>query len=571
MIRRVRIQHLGVIEDAILDLAPGLNVITGETGAGKTMVVSGLGLIFGARADAGTVRSGADRAVVEGEVDLAAGHPALVRAEGAGADVDDALILVRTVSAEGRSRAHVGGRAAPVGLLAELAEGLIAVHGQADQWRLRQPEQHRALLDGFAARDPAAHVTFASYREAYRRWRELAAELDGIRGERVERTRRAEMLRSALEEIEQVAPTAGEEDDLVAEERRLANVEHLLTVSTTATTSLVGGDLAEAPTGGNDLDGANALDLVGTAVRALHDGAQDDPELTGLAQRAQEITYLLAELGSDLGRYTAQLDLDPARLAWVQDRRAELGRLLRKYGASTAEVLAWAQSSAAELVSLDVSAERIEELAERVAAADAEVDRLGAQVREIRHAAATELSAKVTAELAHLAMGAAAVEVAVTEVPRGPDGADQVEIRLAANPGAPARSVTRAASGGELSRVMLALELVSSDSAVPTFVFDEVDAGVGGAAALDLGARLARVAEHSQVIVVTHLAQVAAFADQHLVVHKSTDGAVTSSGVRVVSGPDRVAEIARMLGGVSDSAAALRHAEELLAAHVPQR
>lgn len=561
MLSRIRIQRLGVIEDAELELAPGLNVITGETGAGKTMVVQGLGLLLGARADSGLVRAGAGTAVVEGEAQLPSGHPAMQRAEAAGADTEDGLILVRTVTAEGRSRAHVGGRTAPVGVLTEIGEHLVAVHGQADQWRLRQPEQHRLLLDQFGGEQLAAALT--AYQESYDAWQQARATLASLQGDTSERLRRAEMLRTALAEIEAVDPQEGEEDALAAEEERLAHVDGLLR----------GAEEAHALISGTDEtveDQRPVVELLGAAAQALAQVSEHDPELAELAGRVQELGYLASDLGADLASYAAGLDVDPQRLAEVQQRRATVTGLLRRYGQSSAEVLAWARQAAAELVELDVSDERIATLTEEVTRLEQETLARGAELCRLRQAAAEQLQERVGEELAHLAMGNARVVVAVT--PGGQPrrhGLDDVDIQLAANPGAPPRTVTRAASGGELSRVMLALEVVCADGEVPTYVFDEVDAGVGGAAALDLGARLARLARHAQVIVVTHLGQVAAFADRHLVVRKATDGAVTASGVHEVTGEERLAELARMLGGVSDSEAALQHAAELLEQHVP--
>lgn len=575
MLSRIRIQRLGVIEDAELELAPGLNVITGETGAGKTMVVSGLGLLLGERADSGMVRSGATTAVVEGEVELPAGHPALERAENAGGEVDDGLILVRTVSAEGRSRAHVGGRSAPVGVLTELGRLLVAVHGQADQWRLRKPEQHRVLLDTFGGDSVAA--ARAAYVRVYDEWLGAQETLALLRSAGAERTREAEMLRTALGEIEAVAPQPGEEDELRIEEERLGHADGLRRAA----------EEAYAVVAGEDTEGYTPVaDLLGTVTPTLTQSGEHDPALAELARRAVELGYLASDLASDLASYASSVETDPQRLAVVQERRSALTGLVRRYGTNTHEVLAWAKESAARLIELDSSDEQIMELTERVDRLREELVLRGTELTVLRTRAAEELGSRVTEELTHLAMGSAQVEVAVgsTEDDAGlpvpghdspvrarRHGLDDVEIRLAANPGAPPRTVTKAASGGELSRVMLALEVVSAQGDVPTYVFDEVDAGVGGAAALDLGARLAALAQHAQVIVVTHLGQVAAFADQHLVVHKSSDGHVTSSGVQAVQGQERVAEIARMLGGVSDSRAALDHAAELLEEHAPQR
>lgn len=577
MLTRLRIQRLGVIEDAELELSPGLNVITGETGAGKTMVVSGLGLLLGARADSGLVRAGASSTVVEGEVEVPEGHPAARRVAAAGGDTEDTLILVRTVSAEGRSRAHVGGRAAPVGVLTEVGEHLTAVHGQADQWRLRAPDQHRVLLDAFGGPDLVG--AREAYAEAHRSWIRARDELARLRQAGAERTLRADLLRTALEEIEAVAPQEGEEDALLVEEQRLGHAEGLRQAAETAHHVLSGEDEAAA------VDLHPVTELLNTARQALAPVVEHDPALADLATRLDELAYLAADLGGDLAAYSSGIDVDPTRLALVQERRSVLSGLLRKYGETSAAVLEWSGRASAELAELDGSDERIAALTEEVEHLTESVASRGMALTAARRSAAAALESRVEEELSHLAMGGARVhiEVAHRDDPEGlplpgggrvrarTHGLDDVEIMLAANAGAPPRTVTRAASGGELSRVMLALEVVSAQGDVPTYVFDEVDAGVGGAAALDLGARLAALARTAQVIVVTHLGQVAAFADRHHVVHKSSDGAITASDVRAVEGEDRVAEIARMLGGVTDSRAALDHARELLEEHAPGR
>lgn len=574
MLREIRIQNLGVIDDAVLELSPGLNVVTGETGAGKTMVVSGLGLLLGARGDAGLVRSGAGTAVIEGIVEVGPGHPAAVRAADAGAEVDDELILARTVSDQGRSRAHLGGRSAPVGALAEVGRLLVAVHGQADQWRLRQPDEHRVVLDRFAGAPVEAPL--GRYQTRYDELAALRAEAIRLRRLARDRAREVDLLRAGLEEIEAVDPRSGEDVDLRAEEQRLSHADGLRVGAQEAHALLVGGD--DPTDGGPGGASAAVVDLVDRARAALAPVLDHDAALGGLDERLRELSYLASDVGSDLAAYQTDVEVDPQRLAWVQERRAAIAVLQRKYGDTADDVLAWAKASAATLDELETADERLETIEARVqdvtAALAAEAETLSAARAE----ASGHLSDRVTKELGHLAMGRAAVRVRVGQheqadglsladgrrVRCSRTGVDDVEILLAANPGSPARSVAKAASGGELSRVMLALEVVTAGGDVPTFVFDEVDAGVGGAAALDVGARLAALSRSAQVIVVTHLAQVAAHADRHLVVRKTDDGHVTASGVSAVDGEDRARELARMMGGVTDSSVALEHARELL-------
>jgi DNA repair protein RecN (Recombination protein N) len=579
MLREIRIQNLGVIDDAVLELSAGLNVVTGETGAGKTMVVSGLGLLLGARADAALVRTGANTAVVEGVIDVGPEHLASLRVIEAGGDVQDGLILVRTVSAGGRSKAHVGGRTVPVSVLGELGELLVAVHGQSDQWRLRQPEQHCIVLDRFAG--GSVSEPLQRYVALYDDFHQIGAELLHLRGLARDRAREIDVLRTGLEEIEAIDPAPGEDLELRAEDVRLAHADGLR-ASAGQAHALLTGDPESAYSGAGGPDGADSdvAGQLGSARAALAPMTGHDQALADLDRRLQELGYLAADLGTDLAAYLSGVDVDPARLAWVQDRRAELARLQRKYGDTADDILLWAKESAARLTELEGADDRADELEVRLDSLRGELSDCAGELSEARQRAATDFGTRVTTELSHLAMGKAVVQVALGRRPdeeglslgEGAEpvrfsrhGVDDVEILLAASPGAPARSVAKGASGGELSRVMLALEVVTGSGDVPTFVFDEVDAGVGGKAALDVGARLAALATSAQVIVVTHLAQVAAYADRHLVVRRTDDGHITASGVVAVSGQERLRELARMMAGVEDSEVAIEHARELLA------
>ncbi len=562
MVDEVRIQGLGVIDEAVLDLSPGFNVVTGETGAGKTMVVTSLGLLFGGRADPQRVRPGAGRATVEGRLVVDPGGRVVERVEEAGGELDEgALIVTRSVSAEGRSRAFLGGRSVPVSVLINLADDLVAVHGQADQQRLLQAGRQRAALDRYAG--GALTKPMRAYTKAYQRHRQVTALLEELTTRARERAQEADMLRFGLEEIEKVDPKDGEDADLAAEEERLGHADALRGAADTAHEALLG-DPAAA------FEAANVTSLLGQARNALDAVRDHDPELAALADRLAEAGYLVTDVGTDLASYAESVDADPARLAAVQERRAELTALVRKYGGAegtAAAVLEWARTAAARLTELEGDDDRIEELR----AEHAELtERLAAEAGEltaVRARAAERFSGAVTEELTALAMPHARVSVTVTPTEEyGPHGVDEVEVRLAPHPGSPPLPLHKGASGGELSRVMLAIEVVFAGAdPVPTFVFDEVDAGVGGKAAVEIGRRLARLARNAQVIVVTHLPQVAAFADQHLVVEKSDDGTVTSSGVTALDREGRVRELSRMLAGLEDSELGRAHAEELLA------
>ncbi|MYT29694.1 MULTISPECIES: DNA repair protein RecN [unclassified Streptomyces] len=571
----MRIRSLGVIDDAVVELSPGFTAVTGETGAGKTMVVTSLGLLLGGRADPALVRIGARAAVVEGRIVLNSASPAAVRAEEAGAELDEgALLISRTVSAEGRSRAHVGGRSVPVGVLGDLADDLVAVHGQTDQQGLLRPARQRQALDRYAG--DAVAVPLAKYTAAYRRLRTVAAELDELTTRARERAQEADLLRFGLDEIAATEPLPGEDTELAAEAERLGHAEALASAAT-----LAHGALAGNP---EDPEGVDATTLVAGAHRALEAVRGHDEELAALADRLGELGILMADVATELASYADGLDADPLRLAAVEERRAALNHLTRKYGEDITAVLAWSEQSAARLAELDGDDDRITELAAEHTALRAELGELAQQLTDARTASAERFAAAVTAELGELAMPHARVSVALHQselsgdaaetdgievngrtVAYGPAGADEVEILLAPHPGAPPRPIAKGASGGELSRVMLAVEVVFAGSdPVPTYLFDEVDAGVGGKAAVEVGRRLARLAKSAQVVVVTHLPQVAAFADRQLLVEKTNDGSVTRSGVTVLEGEDRIRELSRMLAGQEDSETARAHAEELL-------
>ncbi len=563
MLEEVRITGLGVIDDAVLELSAGFTALTGETGAGKTMVVTALGLLFGGRADPARVRPGAARASVEGRLLVS---PKVAReVEESGGDLDDngsTLVLSRSVSAEGRSRAFAGGHSVPVSLLQVLADDLVAVHGQSDQQQLLKSGRQRDALDRFAGPELAA--VLSDYRRVFNRHRAVREEFESLTQAERQRAAEAETLRFGLAEVETVAPVAGEDTALLAEEEKLANADALHAAATTAHEALLG-DPASA-----SVDGSDAVTLLGAAGRALEAVRAHDPVLAELADRLTEASYLISDVAGELASYTESLDSDPARLAAVQERRAALGRLTRVYGAATGDVAAvldWAKQAGSRLAELEGDDDKIAALAAEESALQAEVTSRAGQLTALRSAAAERFASEVTAELTALAMPHASLTTVVSQLDApGPYGADDVEIRLAAHPGAPPLPLNKGASGGELSRVMLAIEVVFAGAdPVPTFVFDEVDAGVGGKAAVEIGRRLARLARSSQVIVVTHLPQVAAFADNHLVVEKSGDGLVTESGVTRLDRPARLRELSRMLGGLEESDYGQAHAEELLA------
>ncbi|OZM70883.1 DNA repair protein RecN [Amycolatopsis antarctica] len=577
----MRIQGLGVIEDALLELDRGFTVVTGETGAGKTMVVTGLHLLSGGRAEASRVRVGAGKALVEGRFAGLEGEQVagIITDAGAEPDEDGSVIALRSVGSDGRSRAHLGGRSVPVGVLSELSEQLLAVHGQNDQLRLLRPAEQRAVIDRFAGETVGAPL--AEYRRVRTEWIEIATELAERSGRSRELAQQADMLRHGLTEIDSVEPKPGEDAELTEQIKRLAAVDELRAAAGEAQSAVSG-----AADGDPDVPGA--LGLIAEARRRL--SSVEDAALRDLEPRLAEAAVLLTDVGSELGAYLDGLDADPEKLEQVLARQSDLKKLTRKYAADVDGVLAWAEDARQKLSTMDTSDEALAELARRRDELGTELANHAAALSAARKTAAAELAEEITAEMSGLAMGQAGIDVIVStraaekddpqtleiggeQAHAGPDGVDEVELLLRAHSGAPALPVHKAASGGELSRVMLAIEVVLAHAdTVQTLVFDEVDAGVGGRAAVEIGRRLARLARSHQVLVVTHLPQVAAFADRHLVVDKGIDSDhITRSGVRVLAQSERVLELSRMLAGMDDTATGRAHAEELLSAAVADK
>lgn len=556
MIEQIRIRDLGVIADTTLELGSGFTAITGETGAGKTMVVTALGLLMGERSDAGSVRVGAAAARVGG---LLHTDDAVVKqlTEDAGGEIEAGeLTLTRTVSSEGRSRASIGGSAAPVGVLARIAERLFVVHGQNEQLRLKSAAAQREMLDRFGGSELLA--VLAEYQLAHRRREALAETLEELVAQQAERTAEAARLRDELEAFEAVDPQAGEEHELAQRIERLGNLEELRVAATAALRVLVSDEVDPYAT-----DAGSLIDL---ACRELERAAATDAGLGQLGEGLRSLSAQLNDMARELAAYVSDLDQEgPGELLAANERLAAINGLIRRYGFDTTEMIAYGAKAAARLVELEGDDERIASLGSELATAETMERELAGRLTALREQAAARLAELVTVELRALAMPEASFLVEVTPAPLGKHGADTIRLLLQAHATAAPRPLGKGASGGELSRIMLALEVVLAESdPVPTFVFDEVDAGVGGATAIEIGRRLARLAEHSQVIVVTHLAQLAAFAENHVQVVKDSAGGFTESSCRRLVGKDRLAEMARLLSGLADSESALAHAAELL-------
>ena len=557
MLTELRVRDLAVIADAQVELAAGLNVLTGETGAGKSLLVDALSLLLGERAESDLVRRGATRAVVEGAFEIAGSRRSSGRGFTGLADLldrqgieleDGRIVLKREVQAAGRSRAWVNGSPVSAGVLAELGRLLVDLHGQHETQSLLRPDAQRAILDAFAAADAEADAVAAAWDQRAA----LVAEQRELEARRSEARRRADYLRHVAQEIGQAAPKAGELESLEDETRRLGHAEELGRLST---------ELADLL----DSDDRAAAHALGHAARLLASLERIDARgSAGWREMLDAAVLNVTELERAVRDYAGGLELDPARLAAVEQRRDVLFKLDQKYGPGLDRVQAAGAEARRELELLDTADADIKDLAARVTEAGAAFALRCKALTTRRRSAAKKLGAAVSGHLASLGMPEGRLRVVLEPLAEpGRTGAESVEFVCALNPGLGERPVAKAASGGELSRLMLALkvELVRHD-AVPTLVFDEVDAGIGGQVADKVAEALGQVAEAHQVLVITHLPQIAAAASRHCVVAKGSAGGVAQADVQILHGEDRVEEVARMMGGSITTAR--KHAAELL-------
>ncbi len=547
MLHELRVENLLLIESAELRLAPGLNVLTGETGAGKTVLAHALDLLLGGRPRAGIVRPGADEAYVEGVFEMSDELRAEL-GERIPADSQE-LVLARRVAAEGRTRALINGRSATVGELRDLAATMLVFYGQHEHRKLTVASAQLDILDGFCGADQqrrrtqmaAAHARVAQCEE---RLAELRA-LDGAR------ERELDLLQFELAEIDEAAPSESEEEELLAMRGKLAHVEGLRSAAFTACEALAPEDRegvnSQLAAAGSGLDGVGGI----------------DPHLDALNARWQSLSIEADDLAAELRRYCESLGVEPGLLEKTEERLALLDRLSRKHGGSISAVLEYAEVSRARLALLTDAEASIDAASEELAAANEVASELAAQLRKARSAVAPKLAKQVCERLDELAMVGASFAVELTARDGGPTGADAAEFMIATNPGVPAGPLREIASGGELSRVMLALLGVANDGASTTLVFDEIDAGVGGKTARVVGERLRGLAVDRQVLCITHLPQIASLAERHFSIEKdsATDPVLTT--VTELREPEVVGELVRMLGAEEDDSAALRHAREL--------
>ncbi|HEU4976747.1 MAG TPA: DNA repair protein RecN [Baekduia sp.] len=547
MLHELRVENLLLIERAELCLAPGLNVLTGETGAGKTVLAHALDLLLGGRARTGVVRPGAAEAYVEGVFDLPDALRALL-GERVAPDADE-LVLARRVSAEGRSRAYLNGRSASVGDLREAAEGLISFYGQHEHRRLMLASSQLELLD--AACGPEQAERRAAYATVHARVRELEGSLEALRERAGARDRELDLLRYELAEIEDAAPSEEEEVELLARRDRLRHVEALRGAA------LGAAEAATADEGG--------VATVLAAAGGLLDGvAGVDAQLDELSERWRALAIEADDLAADLRHYGEALEAEPGALEAIEERLAAWDRLKRKHGGTIAAVLEHAEECRGRIAGLDRAEVALEEATAELEEARVRREELAGGLREARAAAAESLAADVRARLADLAMEAASFEIALEAREAGPAGADAVEFLIAPNPGVPPAPLRETASGGELSRVMLALLGAANDGrADAVLVFDEIDAGIGGHTARAVGEQLRALAAGRQVLCITHLPQVASLAARHFSIAKDVSREPAVTTVTQLAEAQVVGELVRMLGAPDDDVAARRHAKEL--------
>lgn len=590
MLTDLRIRNLGVIADAEIEFHPGFTVITGETGAGKTMLISSLRLLMGDRSDFSKIRRTKDDVAPEAFAEgifsfgtLPAEKIAELQDEladcGAQQDDDGSIIALRSIRADGRSRAHLGGRAVPANALARFTEPLVTIHGQHDQLRLLQPASHREILDQYAGQ-PAAEL-LASYRKVWRTWRETGKLLSQKREECAAEARELTQLQMAVSEIREAQLEPAEDAVLQNDIRRLMDADELRDEAARALhslngdTSFISAEMAQTLSSSPSAT-ACADDLIGAARSYL--AQSSDKTLQELGERLDTAVSVIEDVSSEVHDYLQELDVDPQVVEQKLERQALVKQIVRKYGVDVDSVLSWCAEAESRIAQLTSSENSIESLLEQEAKLHDEASQLADRLTALRQAKASQLAEDITDVLSSLAMGSSEITIEVKDLPAtssdadrgrqlGEYGADSIDILFRSSSNSPAQPISKVASGGELSRVMLAIEVILADQADPrTLIFDEVDSGIGGRTALQIGQCLARLAGRHQVIVVTHLPQVAAFGDHHLTVLKDnrTEGAVTR--VHALSKDERVVEIARMLAGLEKTDTGQAHAEELLAA-----
>ncbi len=557
-LEEISIRGLGVIESSNIEFKPGLTVLTGETGAGKTMVLTALGLVLGSKSDSDLVRAGQERAVISGRFAVPKDIAALI-IEGGGEIDDGSVVITRTVSTEGKSRVLVGGAVSSTAAVNQFAQSLVEIHAQSSSSKLNKPAVSRELLDRFAG------IELSQYQNIFDQYKQMIDRIADLQSQLSQRDKEMALLSEFAAEFAKLAPKSGELSQIENEIAKLGSVEQL-NQAVTATLNLLTDDEI------------SAINLLQQMRKTLDQVAGKDSELDQITERFTETLLNLSDVGSDLTSYLSNLEADPNRFASLQERKASLNSLLKRYGkgserdAAFEQLIIDGQNAKAKMADLSGGDERVRELEKEAEKLFDQLKTGALAISKDRKVSADKLAKLVTAEINNLAMPNAKFvieqKVADSSNPKNytATGLDEIAILFAAHVGASPLSLSKVASGGELSRVMLALEVVIAEAEpIGTYIFDEVDAGVGGKAAVEVGRRLAKLAKSAQVIVITHLPQVAVWADNHLVVKKNESGLVTQSDVIEMSGDARKVEIARMLSGQEDSKTAQEHATELLA------
>jgi DNA repair protein RecN (Recombination protein N) len=549
MLTELRIKNFAIIESLTLPLARGFNVLSGETGAGKSIIVGALGLLLGERANADVIRTGAERATVEGVFDVSDRPEIRALLDERGIDVEEGTIVLKREVATGRARAWINGTTVNAGLLAEVGRQLVNLHGQHEAQTLLDPEAQRRILDAFAGATEQAAVM----RHAQDELSSIIREISDLTKRRADAERRADYLRHVVKEIGDAELTEGEDVKLEEEARRLENAEELRALASGIAGSLNGEE-------------DTVLQKLAAIARHLANIQRIDPTLAPLQESYDSAYYAIEALARDLEDYEASIDLDPSRLEDVRRRRDLLFRLTKKYGGTLADVIRAGDESRAELDLVDSAGIDLRQLEARERTARSAVNEAARALTQMRQIGAERLARAVDEVLPDLGMPDGHVQVALLPLREvGPYGAEDIQFCVALNIGHEPRALSRVASGGELSRVMLALKTILARlDRVPTLVFDEVDAGIGGRVGLQVGETMRSVASHHQVFAITHLPQIAARAHHHILVSKGARGGVTTADVTVVVGDDRVTEVARMLGGDPESGVSRAHARELL-------
>jgi DNA repair protein RecN (Recombination protein N) len=567
-LEEISIRNLGIIDQSTLELGSGLNVLTGETGAGKTMILTALALVLGGKSDSALVRSGSERLIASAQFNIPTVTADLREiAESSGSDISDgSLILTRTVNSDGKSKAVAGGTTVPAATLANFADHLVEIHGQAANHQIVKPARQRELLDRYAG--TALSEALTNYQGIFASYNDLKARIKAALDNASKRDREIGDLEEFLQGWQKLKAVRGEYADTTNQIARLSSVEDLRAASAGATEAL------------SD-ETSGALTVLGAARRFLEVAKGKDSKLDEIATSIAEGFYLIDDAAREISSYLTALEADPGKLDSLQSRKAEINSFLKKYGSSSVAdedlilLAARAKGAKEAIADLNGGEDRIRELQAELAGIKKELLLKAKKLTEIRNTAALSLSKAVTSEIGALAMPHTVFSIAITSADYAGSlkesdftnlGCDEVAMQIQGHVGAPLIALGKGASGGEMSRIMLALEVVLAQThPVGTYIFDEVDAGVGGKAAIEVGRRLAALAKHTQVIVVTHLPQVAAWADTHFVVRKSSDGSISQSDVTKLEDKARVEEIARMLAGLEGSASAQEHAAELLA------